>query len=537
ALTHAPTAATQQRRPRHLAQNGSPALLFGMPGSGKTQVFLELCHRVLADGRQAIVLVPEISLTPQTIAVFHRHFGERVAVLHSALSLTQRQDEWKRIARGMVDVVVGTRSAVFAPLPRLGFIVIDEEQEHTYQSESSPRFDARDAAKMRVKYNGGMLLLASATPSVESYHRALTGEYLLAELTERYGGARLPDVTILDLRSQEMVGEGLSQELCEQMLYNLEHHEQTILLMNRRGHSTQVKCMSCHTPATCPNCSISLKYHSANGRLQCHYCGYSSPMPTACPACGSEYMRYTGLGTQKVEEEVLARFPSARVLRMDADTTMQKLSHQQKLAEFGEGKYDIMVGTQMVAKGLNFPNVTLVGVLGVDQYLYGDDFRSYERTFSLVTQVVGRSGRNEKPGRALLQTYTPENPILLLAARQQYPQFFHEEIAARKLLLYPPFCRLFSLGITGVDERATVESAKLTLAELTRLLAERYTDIPVRVLGLSQNAVYRVAGRYRYHILVKVKQNRRTRQLFAELLAWCGKAVAAGVSVFLDPNG
>ncbi|MEG0943638.1 MAG: primosomal protein N' [Angelakisella sp.] len=514
---------------------GGGALLYGITGSGKTQVFLELCDRVVTSGRQVIVLVPEISLTPQTIEKFHGYYGQRVAVLHSSLSLTERLDEWKRISRGLVDVVVGTRSAVFAPLPALGLIVIDEEQEHTYKSESAPRFDAREVARVRMRYHKGLLLLASATPSVESYHKATTGEYALVTLTQRYGTARLPHVTILDMGSEQSSSEGLSQHLCEEILYNLEHGEQTILLMNRRGHSTQVKCMSCHKPAECPNCSISLKYHAANNRLICHYCGYSIPVPTACPDCGSEYIRFSGLGTQKVEEEVSQRFPDARILRMDMDTTMRKFSHERLFADFRDQKYDIMVGTQMVAKGLNFPNVTLVGVLGVDQYLYSEDFRSFERTFSLVTQVVGRSGRNEKPGRAFLQTYTPENPILLAAAQQQYEQFFHDEIYTRKMLLYPPFCRLFCIGLSGLDEQLTETAAQTVMGELQRLLREQYTDIPVRLLGLSQCAVYRVAGKYRYQILVKVKQSKRTRQLFSTLLAWCGKAAPVGVSVYIDP--
>lgn len=537
-----PLTDTQQRAVERLWQqynndSGSVSLLYGVTGSGKTQVFLELAHRVVQSGKQAIVLVPEISLTPQTIEKFHSHFGERVAVLHSALSLTERLDEWKRIKKNLVDVVVGTRSAVFAPLGRLGLVVIDEEQEHTYRSESSPRFDARDVARVRVKLAGGLLLLASATPSVDSYHRATTSEYTLVELDGRYGTARLPDVTILDMRVNTSATEGLSELLCEEILYNLSHNEQTILLMNRRGHSTSVKCMSCHKPAECPNCSVALKYHAANNRLMCHYCGYSEAVQGRCSECGSEYMRFSGLGTQKVEEELRARFPDARVLRMDADSTMQKLSHQRSLGDFRDGNYDIMVGTQMVAKGLNFPNVTLVGVLGIDQSLYSDDFRSYERVFSLITQVVGRSGRDgNKPGRAFIQTYTPENPIILAAAQQQFANFFHDEIASRKFSLYPPYCRLYCVGISGVVENDAAKGAQAVMGELQRLLSQEYTDIPVRLLGLSPEAVYKVAGRYRYHIIVKVRHDKRTRQLFSHLLEWCGKGVPDGVTVFVNPN-
>ena len=313
------------------------------------------------------------------------------------------------------NVVLGN-SRIFGYVKDGGRLVIDEEQEHTYQSESAPRFDAREAARVRMKLRGGMSLLCSATPSVESYYRGKQGVYTLVELSGRYGPARLPSVTILDMQSQEIPAEGLSQELCQEIHQNLQSGEQTILLMNRRGDSTQVKCTSCHTAVECPNCSITMKYHSANNRLMCHYCGYSAPVPESCPVCGSEFMKYTGLGTQRVEEVLRERWPQARVLRMDMDTTMRRDSHERLLGQFRAGEYDIMVGTQMVAKGLDFPNVTLVGVLTVDQMLYSEDFRSYERTFSLVTQVVGRCGRAGKPGRAFIQTYTPENPILLAAA-------------------------------------------------------------------------------------------------------------------------
>ncbi len=516
--------------------NGGTALLYGVTGSGKTQVFLDLIDRVLSQGRRAIVLVPEISLTPQTIRRFQGLYGRRVAVLHSGLSLSERLDEWKRVRRGLADVVVGTRSAVFAPVPDLGLIVIDEEQEHTYKSESAPRFDARDAARARMRYNGGLTVLASATPSVESYYHAQRGEYTLVELEQRYGAARLPDVTILDMRGQVQEAEGLSQYLCEEILRNLEQGEQTILLMNRRGHSTQAVCMNCHTPIQCPHCSITLKYHAANQRLMCHYCGYSQPMPQACPACGSQMIRYTGAGTQKIEEELHSRFPQARVLRMDADTTLRKFSHQRYLEDFGAGKYDIMIGTQMVAKGLDFPNVTLVGVLGLDQALYSDDFRSYERVFSLITQVVGRSGRDRLPGRAILQTYTPENPVLVAAAAQRYQDFFRDEIQSRKLHLYPPFCALYCIGVTGPDQKETQAAARRVLAELERRLREQFPGLPARLLGLSEGMILRVAGRYRYKVLLKTVRCPQTRQLLSELLADCGREAPRGVGIFVDPG-
>jgi len=536
ALSPQQQAALETLTQTYRRHDGSTALLFGVTGSGKTQVFMGLIDRALAAGEQAIVLVPEISLTPQTIRKFHGYYGKRVAVLHSGLSMSQRLDEWKRAKRGLVDVVVGTRSAVFAPLPRLGLMVVDEEQEHTYQSESSPRFDAREAARVRMRLRKGTTLLCSATPSVESYYHAQKGDYALVELPRRYGAARLPSVTILDMQSQAVPVEGLSEELCQEIDRNLRSGEQTILLMNRRGYSTQVKCIACHTTVECPSCSITMKYHSANNRLMCHYCGYSEPVPRVCPSCGSQFMKYSGLGTQRVEEVLKDRWPEARVLRMDMDTTMRRDSHEKLLSQFRAGEYDIMVGTQMVAKGLDFPNVTLVGVLTVDQMLYSDDFRSYERTFSLVTQVVGRCGRDKLPGRAFIQTYTPENPILLAAASQQYQAFYREEIETRKFHLYPPFCRLYCIGITG-EVLEDAEAAAKALLELTKTrLREDYPDLPVRLLGLSQGTVFRVAGRYRYKILVKTIRSPQTRALFSGLLETAGKEFPKGVAVFVDPQ-
>ena len=516
-------------------RDGSTALLYGVTGSGKTQVYMKLVDRVLSEGGRALVLVPEIALTPQAIRMFRRRYGRRAAVLHSGLSMSQRLDEWKRARRGMVDVAVGTRSAVFAPLEGLRLIVVDEEQEHTYQSENAPRYDAREAARARMRMAGGMTLLCSATPSVESYYHAQKGDYFLAELPRRYGAARLPSVTILDMQSQEIPAEGLSQELCQEIHDNLRRGEQTILLMNRRGYSTQVRCASCHTPAECPHCSITMKYHSANGRLMCHYCGYSAPVPEKCPACGSRFLKYTGIGTQRVEEVLRERWPQARVLRMDMDTTMRRNSHERLLGEFREGKYDIMVGTQMVAKGLDFPNVTLVGVLTVDQMLYSEDFRSYERAFSLVTQVVGRCGRDALPGRAFLQTYTPENPILLAAAAQDYKSFYREEIQSRRFHLYPPFCRFSAVGIHGEDREAAEKGAGALLLWMKDRLRDHYPGMPVRLLGLSQEPVFRVAGRYRFQILVKTARSPQSRAFLSETLEEAGRLLPKGVSAFINP--
>lgn len=518
-------------------EGGRTGLLYGVTGSGKTAVYLTLAHRVLAEGRRCIVLVPEISLTPQTIRRFLAVFGRRVAVIHSALSLSERLDEYKRIRRGEVDVVVGTRSAVFAPVEDLGLIIVDEEQEHTYRSEKSPRYDACEVARLRARRQGGLCVLASATPSIEAAYRAQKGEYLLARLTQRYGGAPLPEVTILDLRERPMAAEALSEELCEQLCQNLERKEQSILFVNRRGYSATATCMSCHRPLECPHCSISLKFHAANGRLMCHYCGYSTQVPKACPHCGSRLMRYSGVGTQKVEEALRLRFPQARILRMDQDTTMRKDSHQKLLSAFGRGDHDILIGTQMVTKGLDFPRVTLVGVLTPDQMLYADDFRSYERTFSLITQVVGRSGRRELPGRAFLQTYQPDHPVLTAAARQDYPAFYQTEAETRRLLLYPPFCRLYCLGFWGENEAEVKKAGEAVLALLERLLPAEYPELPVRLLGLAPANVLRVAGRYRYKLLIKGKNSPRMRELLWRLYTEPELTVPLrNVTLTIDPN-
>lgn len=516
-------------------EGGRTALLYGVTGSGKTPVMLALARRVLEEGRQVIVLVPEIALTPQTIRRFRRNFGRRLAVIHSALSLSERLDEFKRIRRGDADIVIGTRSAVTAPLPRLGLIILDEEQEHTYRSEQAPRYDAREVARLRARYHGGLALLVSATPSIETAYHAEKGDYLLARLTTRYGKATLPEVTILDLRSHPLAAEALSEELCEELLQNLNRGEQSILLLNRRGYSATAQCMSCHQPIECPHCSISLKYHAANDRLMCHYCGYSRETPETCPHCGSRMMRYSGVGTQKVEEALHIRFPKARILRMDADATLRRGSHQTLLSAFGRGEYDIMVGTQMVAKGLDFPKVTLVGVLTPDQMLCSDDFRSYERAFSLITQVVGRSGREALPGRAYLQTYQPDHPVILAAARQDYPAFYRMEAETRRHLLYPPFCRIYCIGLWGERETEVMEAGRKTLRFLSALLREEYPELPARVLGLAPANVLKVAGRYRYKILVKGKNSPRMRELMRRLLT-AAETAFSGVTLTIDPN-
>ena len=518
---------------------GGVSLLYGVTGSGKTQVFMRLIDRVREDGRGVLVMVPEISLTPQTVSLFHARYGAGVAVFHSGLSLGERLDEWKRVKNGDASIVVGTRSAVFAPFRDLGLIVLDEEQEGTYKSESSPRYHAREAAKFRCAYHKALLVLSSATPSVESYYAALSGKYTLNVLSERYGPASLPEVEIVDMNAELERGNAgiLSSSLAGALQENLRNGRQSILLLNRRGYNTFVSCRACGLVLTCPHCSISLTYHAANNRLMCHYCGYSVPFTKECPYCHAQQVRYMGFGTQRAEEQLLALLPQARILRLDADSTMTRFAYDKKLKQFSEGAYDIIVGTQMVAKGLDFENVTLVGVLSADQTLYGDDFRSYERAFDLLTQVVGRSGRGKYSGKAVIQTFTPENGIIRLAAEQNYPEFYRGEIALRKSMLYPPFSDLCVVGFIGRDERKTAAAAE----EFFRLLCEtaraRYADQPLRVLRPSPAAVGRVSNRYRYKLILKCRNGGRFRKMLSELLVrFSSLREYADITVFPDIN-
>ena len=501
------------------------ALLYGVTGSGKTQVYLQLISRAIEQGKQAIVLVPEISLTPQAIAAFTAYFGDQVAIQHSGLSLGERMDQWKKIRSGQVSIAVGTRSAIFAPFSHLGLIVIDEEQEHTYKSEGSPRFHARDVARFRSAQNHCLLVLASATPSVESYYYAKKGIYRLVRLEKRYGGALLPNVEVVDMGQELWDGNDsqISRALLEEMKENLRRREQTILLLNRRGYHTKAICTGCNTAASCPNCSIAMTYHAANGRLMCHYCGYSRPIEERCPVCGGTYLHYQGVGTQKLEEELHTLLPEARVLRMDADTTMSKNAHSEKFQAFANGEYDIMVGTQMVAKGLNFPQVTLVGVVSADASLFGDDFKCQERTFSLITQVIGRSGRGEKHGRAMIQTFVPDNKVIWQAACQDYEAFFREEILGRKVMLYPPFCSICAIGFSGPVESQVIGAARRFLQQLKQTAKKKYPALPLRVLGPTASMVVKVSGKYRYKILIKCKNTADFRRMIAELLVQSGK--------------
>lgn len=510
------------------------ALLFGVTGSGKTQVYMNLIDRVLADGKQVLVLVPEISLTPQLLELFVHRYGARVAMLHSGLSIGERMDEWKRIRRGETPIVIGTRSAVFAPFERLGLIVMDEEQEHTYKSESNPRYHARDVAKYRCAHHNALLLLCSATPSIETFHAAQEGRYSLFRLASRFGDAALPQVEVADLRGEAMDG-AIGEQLREGIAQCLENGQQAILLLNRRGYHTHVSCRACGYVVTCPFCSVSMTYHRANDQLICHYCGHMQPRVLKCPTCGSDKIRYAGLGTQRVEDEVQTLFPDARVLRMDADTTMSRFAYEQRFGEFAAGKYDIMIGTQMVAKGLDFPRVGLVGVLSADQSLYGGDYRSFETTFSLLTQVIGRAGRRDVTGRAIVQTYTPECYVIDLASRQDYEEFYRVEIESRRMMKYPPYTSLCLFVFSGVQEAAVKAALAAFLKTLHTAATGRYAGIPMIVLDPAPAFVAKASGRYRYKLLMKVNNTKALRAMLAALITqFAGRPENKNITLSVD---
>ena len=495
------------------------ALLYGVTGSGKTLVFLKLIERCLQMGRRALVLVPEISLTPQMILRLKSQFGKRVAVQHSALNHTERLLQWQMIQDGGADIVVGTRSAIFSPLENIGLVIIDEEQEHTYRSESAPRYSAHEVARQRAAENGALLLLASATPSTESYYAAQHGRTQLVCLTKRYGGNPLPKVQIVDMRAELASGNPreISLAMEDAIRHNLEAGKQTILLLNRRGYQTVAQCEDCREVLKCQKCSVPMVYHKSAHKLLCHYCGSQlDPPPARCPACGGK-LQYRGFGTQKAEEELAKLFPEARILRMDQDTTAAKDAHEKLLAKFARHEYDIMVGTQMVAKGLDFEDVTLVGVLGIDSLLFAQGFRAYETVFSLVTQVVGRSGRAKDPGFAIIQTTDPDNPVLNLAAAQDYDAFFEQEIAYRKLGLYPPFCGLCVVSFAGPKE-SEVARASARFAALLGRQAAKQPDLPLRVLGPTPGSIEKINDSYRYKLTVKCRNDRRFRDLIRETL-------------------
>lgn len=513
-------------------------LLFGVTGSGKTKVIMKAIDRTLADKKTVIMLVPEISLTPQTVNIFCRRYGERVAVIHSSLSKGERLDAWRRIRRGEVDLVIGTRSAIFAPLENIGMIVIDEEHEHTYKSESDPKYHARDVAAYRCKCHNALMLLASATPSLESFYKAKSGNYTMIPLRERYGGVSLPRAIVVDMREELRLGNSspISDRLYKCLLEVKAKDEQAILFLNRRGYSSQISCKECGDVITCPRCSVSLTYHanSGGGKLLCHLCGHTEPTPRSCPSCGAEKLSFLGFGTQKLEGEIGKYLDGMTVMRMDADTTGGKLAYDRMLEDFRGGGADILLGTQMVAKGHDFPKVTLVGVALADTSLYVSDFRASERTFALLTQVIGRAGRAKDGGIAVIQTFSPSNETVRLACKQDYESFYEGEIAIRRELQYPPFCDMVQLTLTGDDEVELLRETKNLSDSIIKKLEGEYGKQPFIVFGPFEAQVYKLNEKYRMRMVVKCKLNPISRSLFKELLLeFSGKR---GVTLAVDLN-
>ncbi len=513
------------------------ALLYGVTGSGKTQVYLHLIQRALAAGRGAIVMVPEIALTPSLMQLFLSHFGRRVAVLHSCLPSGERYDEWKRVRDGEATVVVGTRSAVFAPLADPGLIILDEEQESSYQSESMVRYHAREVAKFRCAQHKGLLLLGSATPAVESRYAAQQGQYHLFTLPQRYNTRPLPQVKLADMRQELRRGNdsGVSQLLREELEDNLRRGEQSILFLNRRGNSRMVVCSQCGQAPSCPRCSVHLTYHSANGRLMCHYCGHSQPLPDQCPECGGR-LQFVGMGTQKLQQVLQGWYPDTEVLRMDADTVSATQSHEVLLDRFRRKNIPILLGTQMVTKGLDFPNVTLVGVVDGDLSLYTDNYRAAERTFSLLTQVVGRAGRGDKPGRAVIQSWSPDNDVITLAARQDYDTFYDQERQMRQLLRFPPFLDLFRVTVSGLEETQVLRACALIRRSLEPWVKPRQQGPEgPELLGPAPAPILKVNNRYRYRVLLKCRSDKEIRALLAQILRAAQEDKAnRGLSIWMD---
>jgi primosomal protein N' (replication factor Y) len=524
-----------------LIQEDKPhvALLHGVTGSGKTQIYIKLIEQVLHQNKTAMLLVPEIALTPQLVSKFEGLFGDIIAVIHSNLTPTERLDYFKRIKANQVKIVIGTRSAIFSPLENIGVIIMDEEGEASYKSEQSPRYHTREVAKLRCVYHNATLVLGSATPSIESYYQAQNGKYSLFTLEERFSTAQLPSVYIIDMLQEQKNNNlsCLSVVLQQQLKLNLEQNEQSILLINRRGYHSYATCMQCGEVIKCPSCDVAMTYHKANGHLMCHYCGHTKKFDSTCPTCHGQYIKLTGVGTQKLEDEIKQLFPQARVLRMDTDTTYSRHSYEKNFGDFKKGKYDILLGTQMIAKGLDFPNVTLVGVINADSGLYSTDYRSSERIFSLITQVVGRSGRSEKTGRAYIQTFEPDNAVIRFAASQDYKAFYQDEIQTRKMLTYPPFCDICMLGFSGVNEKAVRNAANQAM-EILRQEAFKTPNLTLKVLGVTPANIFKISNKYRYRILMKCKMNQAFKEFLSRVLKECVKERwMQNISIFADIYG
>ncbi|MBQ1432938.1 MAG: primosomal protein N', partial [Ruminococcus sp.] len=477
---------------------------------------------------------------PQMVAKFKVLFGEKIALLHSSLSLGQRMDEFKRIKRGEAKIIIGTRSAVFAPAQDIGVIIMDEEGEQSYKSDSNPRYHARDVAIQRCGHNGALLLLASATPSLETFYHAKQGRFHLFTLKHRYKDAALPDVEIVDMQTEAAQGNDslLSRTLADRLTDTLSRGEQAILLLNRRGFTTYISCAECRQPVVCPKCNIPLTYHRKNDRFMCHYCGFTMDNNAVCPSCGSPKLRSSGVGTQRVEDEVARIYPEARILRMDADTTTSRYAYEENFKAFENHEYDIMLGTQMIAKGLNFPDVTLVGVISLDKALFTGDYRSYERTFSLLTQVAGRSGRGSKPGVAYIQTFVPDHYVLNLAAQQNYDEFYEEEIALRQSLIYPPYCDICVIGFSAPMESRAIKAAEITEKLIAEYIRSNKVDFPMRAIGPAPCTLETINGKFRYRLILKIRNTGCFRRMIrAVLKSLNDNRELKDVHIYADING
>jgi len=535
-LTEEQKGAVEEVKKSILSGQPDAYLLFGVTGSGKTEVYLKLIEETAKIGKSAIVLVPEIALTPQTIERFVSRFGNRVAVIHSGLSPGERFDEWRKVKNKEVDVVVGVRSAVFAPFDNLGLIIIDEEHEATYkQSDTRPRYNAKEVAEKRCEIEKAVLVMASATPSLETYYKAIKGDYKLLKLTRRIK-ASMPEIEVVNMSEELAKGNNsiFSRKLFSYIKENLKKGEQTILFLNRRGYSSFVACRDCGYVPKCPNCDISLTYHFEDKKLVCHYCGYEEPMSETCPKCGSKRIRYMGIGTERVEMDIKKFFPEARVLRMDVDTTRRKGSHEKIFYEFKSGKADILIGTQMISKGFDIPNVTLVGVILADITLNLPDFRSSERTFQLLTQVAGRAGRGEKPGRVVIQTYEDNHYSILTAKEQDYVKFFREEIKYREIFKYPPFAHLMNIVVSGEDEGKVKNASANTYLACQKVINKLQVKSYNKILGPAPAPISKINNRYRWQVIVK-SEEREVLEEIAEYVQNMKYPKDIRIAVDIDP--
>ncbi len=540
-LTEEQTVAFKQIEEKINQNKYEEFLLYGITGSGKTEIYLQLIYETLKMDKTAIVLVPEISLTPQMLDRFISRFGkEKIAILHSKLSAGEKYDEWNKIKEGQAKIVIGARSAIFAPLQNIGIIIIDEEHDSSYKSEANPKYDAKQVAKYIAKQNNCPLVLGSATPDINTFYKAKQNEIKLLKLTKRANNSSLPNVSIIDLKQELANGNHsmLSNELYALIEENLKQKRQTILFLNRRGYSTFIMCRDCGYTVKCKNCDISLTYHRYEKKLKCHYCGYEQDIVTKCPECNSDKIRYFGTGTQKLEQEIQKQFPNARTIRMDVDTVTKKNSHEEILNKFKNENIDILIGTQMVVKGHHFPNVTLVGVIAADSSLNIDDYRANERTFQILTQVAGRAGREKLQGNVIIQTYNPDNFSIQCAKEQNYDKFYNTEIVLREQLKYPPFCDIIVIGFNGIDEKQIQEISQKTYIYLKKKIEENPTNENINIFKPMPAPIDKIQNKFRYRIIIKAQMNENLNYILNEYLKKIyGKDLKSlRISIDVNPN-